>query len=73
MSVRSAARGNYAWRLIDARRSQLDKAEVTHRMDFSDSSDEQLLIRLRDETEALLLERRAAGLDSAGDDPEPST
>ena len=44
-----------------------DKAEVTHRMDFSDLSDEQLLIRLRDETEALLLERRAAGLDNGGD------
>jgi hypothetical protein len=37
-------------------------------MDFDDLSDEQLLIRLRDETEALLLERRAAGLDSGGDD-----
>jgi hypothetical protein len=45
-----------------------EKAEVTHRMDFSDLSDEQLLIRLRDETEALLLERRAAGLDSGGDE-----
>ena len=45
-----------------------DKAEVTHRMDFSDLSDEQLLLRLRDETEALLLERRAAGLDSGGDE-----
>ena len=45
-----------------------DKAEVTHRMDFSDLSDEQLLIRLRDETEALLLERRAAGLESGGDE-----
>ena len=43
-----------------------DKAEVTHRMDFSDLSDEQLLLLLRDETEALLLERRAAGLDSGG-------
>jgi hypothetical protein len=39
-----------------------DKAEVTHRMDFSDLSDEELLIRLRDETEALLLERAVAGL-----------
>jgi len=45
-----------------------DKAEVTHRMDFSDLSDEQLLLLLRDETEALLLERRAAGLDNGGDD-----
>ena len=36
-----------------------DKAEVTHRMDFSDLSDEELLLKLRDETEALLLERRA--------------
>jgi hypothetical protein len=45
-----------------------DRAEITHRMDFSDLSDEELLIRLRDETEALLLERRAAGLDSGGDD-----
>jgi hypothetical protein len=44
------------------------KAEVTHRMDFSDLSDEELLIRLRDETEALLLERRAAGLDNGGDE-----
>jgi hypothetical protein len=50
-----------------------EKTEVTHRMDFSDLSDEELLIKLRDETEALLLERRAAGLDGAGDDPEPST
>src|SRR6516162_6002840 len=46
-----------------------DKAEVTHRMDFSDLSDEQLLIRLRDETEALLREKRAAGLlDNGGDE-----
>ena len=45
-----------------------EKAEVTHRMDFSDLSDEELLIRLRDETEALLLERRAAGLDNGGDE-----
>jgi hypothetical protein len=45
-----------------------DRAEITHRMDFSDLSDEQLLLRLPDETEALLLERRAAGLDSGGDD-----
>jgi hypothetical protein len=45
-----------------------NKAEVTHRMDFSDLSDEELLIRLRDETEALLLERRAAGLDNGGDE-----
>jgi hypothetical protein len=44
-----------------------DKAEVTHRMDFDDLSDEQLLLRLRDETEALLLEKRAAGiLDNGG-------
>ena len=41
-----------------------DKAEVTHKMDFSDLSDEELILRLRDEAEALLLERRAAGLDS---------
>ena len=39
-----------------------DKAEVTHQMDFSDLSDEELLLRLRDETEALLREKRAAGL-----------
>ena len=45
-----------------------EKTEVTHHMNFDDLSDEQLLIRLRDETEALLLERRAAGLDSGGDD-----
>jgi len=45
-----------------------DKAEVTHRMDFSDLSDEELLLRLRDETEALLLERRAAGLDKGSDE-----
>jgi hypothetical protein len=39
-------------------------------MDFDDLSDEQLLVRLRDETEALLLEKRAAGLDTAAvDDP----
>jgi hypothetical protein len=38
-----------------------DKAEVTHQMDFSDLSDEELLLRLRDETEALLREKRAAG------------
>ena len=41
-----------------------DKAEVTHKMDFSDLSDEELILRLRDEAEALVLERRAAGLDS---------
>jgi hypothetical protein len=45
-----------------------DRAEITHKMDFDDLSDEQLLLRLREETEALLLERRAAGLDSGGDD-----
>ena len=46
-----------------------DKAEVTHRMDFSDLSDEELLLRLRDETEALLREKRAAGiLDNGGDE-----
>jgi hypothetical protein len=45
-----------------------DKAEVRVNMNFDDLSDEELLIRLRDETEALLLERRAAGLDSGGDD-----
>jgi len=50
-----------------------DKTEVTHHMNFDDLSDEQLLLRLRDETEALLLERRAAGLDNGGDDPEPDT
>ena len=44
-----------------------DKAEVTHRMNFDDLSDEALLLRLRDETEALLREKRAAGiLDSGG-------
>src|SRR6516165_12238755 len=46
-----------------------DKAEVTHKMDFSDLSDEELLLRLRDETEALLREKRAAGiLDNGGDE-----
>ena len=45
-----------------------DKAEVRVNMNFDDLSDEQLLIRLRDETEALLLERRAAGLDNGDDD-----
>jgi len=39
-----------------------DRAEITHKMDFDDLSDEQLLLRLRDETEALLIEKRAAGL-----------
>jgi hypothetical protein len=41
-----------------------DRTEITHRMDFSDLSDEQLLKRLRDETEALLLEKQAVGLDA---------
>jgi hypothetical protein len=50
-----------------------EKTEVTHRMNFDDLSDEELLLRLRDETEALLLERKAAGLDGAGDDPESSS
>ena len=36
-----------------------DKAEIRVRMVFDDLSDEELLIKLRDETEALLLERRA--------------
>ena len=45
-----------------------DKAEVTHKMDFSDLSDEELLLRLRDETEALLREKRAAGLLENGGD-----
>jgi hypothetical protein len=45
-----------------------DRQEITHRMDFSDLSDDELLRRLRDETEALLLERRAAGLDNGGDE-----
>ena len=45
-----------------------EKTEVTHHMNFDDLSDEQLLIRLRDETEALLLERRAAGLDNGEDE-----
>jgi hypothetical protein len=46
-----------------------DKAEVTHRMNFDDLSDEELLLRLRDETEALLREKRAAGLlDNGGDE-----
>jgi hypothetical protein len=34
-----------------------DKAEVTHRMDFDDLSDDELLMRLRDETDALIRER----------------
>jgi hypothetical protein len=42
-----------------------DKSEITHKMDFSDLSDEELIMRLRDETEALLLEKRAAGLKQA--------
>jgi len=37
-------------------------------MNFDHLSDEELLIRLREETEALLLERRAAGLDNGGDE-----
>ena len=46
-----------------------DKAEVTHRMNFDDLSDEELLLRVRDETEALLREKRAAGLlDNGGDE-----
>jgi hypothetical protein len=35
-----------------------DRSEITHKMDFEDLSDEALLIRL--ETEALLIEERAA-------------
>jgi hypothetical protein len=34
-----------------------DRAEVTHKMDFSDLSDDELLNQLRDETEALIRER----------------
>jgi hypothetical protein len=45
-----------------------DRAEITHKMDFSDLPDEELILRLRDETEALLLERRATGLDNGEDD-----
>jgi hypothetical protein len=45
-----------------------NKAEVSVNMNFDDLSDEQLLLRLRDETEALLLERRAAGLDNGSDE-----
>jgi hypothetical protein len=41
-----------------------DKAEVTRRMDFSNLSDKELGLRLRNETEALLQEKRAAGLDN---------
>ena len=32
-------------------------------MSFDDLSDEQLLVRLRDEADALLLEQKAAGLE----------
>ena len=46
-----------------------DRTEITHRMDFSDLSDEQLLVRLRDEADALLLEQRAAGLEEPADGP----
>ena len=46
-----------------------DRTEITHRMDFSDLSDEQLLVRLRDEADALLLEQRAAGLEEPVDGP----
>ena len=45
-----------------------DKAEVRVNMNFDHLSDEELLIRLREETEALLLERRAAGLDNGSDE-----
>jgi len=46
-----------------------DKTEVTHRMNFDDLSDEELLLRVRDETEALLRDKRAAGLpDNGGDE-----
>jgi len=47
-----------------------DKAEVTYKMDFSDLSDEELILRLRDETEALLREKRAAGLLENGGDED---
>jgi hypothetical protein len=46
-----------------------DRTEVTHHMDFSALSDEQLIQRVKAEAEALLLERRAAGLlDNGGDE-----
>jgi hypothetical protein len=34
-----------------------DRAEATHRMDFDDLSDDELLQQLRDETDALIRER----------------
>jgi hypothetical protein len=46
-----------------------DRTEVTHHMSFDDLSDEQLLIRLRDEAAALLIEQRAAGLEEPLDGP----
>jgi len=44
-----------------------DKAEIRVRMVFDDLSDEELLIKLRDETEALLLERRALAAENGND------
>jgi hypothetical protein len=44
-----------------------DKAEVTHRMDFSDLSDDALLLKLRDETDALIRERAARAARENGD------
>jgi hypothetical protein len=35
-----------------------DRAEVAHPMDFEDFTDEELLLKLRDEADALLLENR---------------
>jgi hypothetical protein len=47
-----------------------DKAEVTHRMDFSDLSDDELLRRLRDETDALIRERAERAARRAADNGE---
>ena len=44
-----------------------DKAEIRVRMFLDDLSDEELLIKLRDETEALLLERRALAAENGND------
>jgi hypothetical protein len=34
-----------------------DRSEITHKMDFADLSDDELLLKLRDETDALIRER----------------
>ena len=44
-----------------------DKAEIRVRMFLDDLSDEELLIKLRDETEALLIERCAFAAENGND------